>query len=135
MSATICSTIPFTDSICFLSIRSKPCKNSCGQYAISSIRNVLEGAKIYCICTISRFNVNHPFWNINTIRCSINDLDGQGNQYNYGLSTDEQLSHQHNNNDDVYEKFLLNEAEQIFNERVEEAIQVFPFAIMSNISF
>lgn len=44
---------------------------------------------------------------------------------NYGLSTDEQLCCQHNDNDyDVYGKFLLGEAERFFNERIKDLAQV-----------
>lgn len=32
--------------------------------------------------------------------------------------------YQHNNNDDVYDKYLLYEAEQFFNERAEELTEV-----------
>lgn len=51
--------------------------------------------------------------------------DQSNHHFNYGLSTDEQLCCQHNDNDDdVYGKFLLDEAERFFNERIKDLTQV-----------
>ena len=46
-------------------------------------------------------------------------------QYNYGLPTSGQLSYQHeNSNDSAYWRFLVDEAEKFFNDRLNELERV-----------
>jgi hypothetical protein len=49
---------------------------------------------------------------------------GQSSKRNYVLSTDQQLYCGYNSGSDIYHKFLLDEAEQLFNKRIKELTQV-----------
>jgi hypothetical protein len=62
---------------------------------------------------------------ITTIDTRLAEFD-MSEQYNYGLSTNDQLYYQHENaNDDVaYSKVLVNVAEQFFNRMIKEMEQV-----------
>jgi hypothetical protein len=96
---------------------------------LANQRHVLILALLSVIdsCRRDPIKVNVLYHNVST--SAISDMQlaefDQIDQYNYGLSTKEQLCYQpENTNDITYWKFLVDEAEKFFKERVNELERV-----------
>lgn len=80
-----------------------------------------------CRSNPEKFNILYHNLPLATRTAEIRSVEfDQSNQYYYGLSTNKQLLNQSidNDNDDVYMRIILDEAERFFNKRVKELTQV-----------